>query len=43
MKTKLLKIITGLSAMATPGVVFAVATCCAVGAACCTGDMPCCP
>lgn len=43
MKAKLLKIIAGLTAMVTPGVVLAAATCCAIGAACCTGDMPCCP
>ncbi len=43
MKAKLLKIVAGLTAMATPGVVFAAATCCAIGAACCTGGMPCCP
>lgn len=43
MKAKLVKIIAGLTAMATPSVVLAAATCCAIGAACCTGDMPCCP
>jgi len=43
MKAKLMKIVAGLAAMATPGVVLAAVTCCAIGAACCTGDMPCCP
>lgn len=43
MKAKLLKIIAGMTAMATPGVVLAAATCCVIGAACCNGSMPCCP
>jgi hypothetical protein len=42
MKAKLVKIIAALTVMVTPKVVFAAATCCAIGAACCTGDMPCC-